>query len=206
MLAPLVRLVTGVQDRWVGVDPVDAGGDPVQRVYFANHSSHLDAPVVWAALPPQVRARARPVAARDYWDADPVRRFVSQRWLRVVLVDRARAEGGPPPSAPMEQALRDGDSLVLFPEGTRNLDPEAGLLAFKSGLYHLKRQFPAVEFVPVHLANLNRILPKGELVPVPVIARVTFGAPVALLQGDDKEHFLARARAALEALAAPEEA
>lgn len=200
MLAPLVRLVTGVQDKWIGLDPVDEDGAPIQRVYFANHSSHLDAPVIWASLPPQVRARTRPVAARDYWDRG-VRRFVSQQWLHVVLVDRARTKDGPPPSAPMEEALRAGDSLILFPEGTRNVDPDAGLLGFKAGLYHLGRQFPAVELVPVYLANLSRILPKGELAPVPIIARVTFGAPVPVLPDDDKDRFLARARAALQALA-----
>jgi len=206
MLAPLIRLVTGVVDRWVGIDPVSPDGEPIQRVYFANHSSHLDAPVVWAALPGPVRERTRPVAARDYWTADPLRRLVSERWLHVVLVDRSRAPGAPSPTAPIEQALRDGDSLIFFPEGTRNLDPEAGLLAFKSGLYHLARQFPAVGFVPVHLANLNRFLPKGELVPVPVLARVVFGAPVALREEDDKDSFLARARTALEALAEVEDA
>ncbi|MEQ1505883.1 MAG: lysophospholipid acyltransferase family protein [Myxococcota bacterium] len=204
MLAPLVRLVTGVQDRWVGLDPVDAEGEPIQRVYFANHSSHLDAPVIWAALPPVVRGRTRPVAARDYWDAG-FRRVLSERWLHVVLIDRARTEGGPPPSAPMEQALRDGDSLILFPEGTRNLEPDDGLLGFKAGLYHLARAFPQIPFVPVYLANLNRILPKGGRVPVPVIARVTFGAPVPLWPDDDKDRYLARARAALQDLALAED-
>jgi 1-acyl-sn-glycerol-3-phosphate acyltransferase len=201
MLAPLVRLVTGVQDRWVGVDPVDPDGDPIQRIYFANHSSHLDAPVIWASLPPQVRARARPVAARDYWDHG-VRRFVSEQWLRVVLVDRVRTPGVSP-SAPMERALQAGESLILFPEGTRNVDPEAGLLPFKSGLFHLARQFPEVEIVPVYLENLSRMLPKGGLAPVPLIARVTFGAPVPLLPEDDKDAFLGRARAALQDLATP---
>ncbi|MBA2320335.1 MAG: 1-acyl-sn-glycerol-3-phosphate acyltransferase [Deltaproteobacteria bacterium] len=204
MLATLIRFVTGVQDRWVGSDPVGPDGDPVQRVYFANHASHLDAPVVWAALPGAVRALTRPVAARDYWTADPLRRFVSGQ-LRVVLVDRIRVEGGPPPTAPIEQALRDGDSLIFFPEGTRNLDPERGLLAFKSGLYHLARQFPDVEFVPVHLANLNRFLPKGELVPVPVLARVSFGAAVPVREGETKDAYLSRARLALASLSEVED-
>jgi 1-acyl-sn-glycerol-3-phosphate acyltransferase len=203
MLAPFLRLVTGVQDRWIGLSPVDGRGRAIQRVYFANHASHLDAPVVWSALPRQARPRARPVAAREYWDAGPVRRFFARGFLPVLLVDRVRADGAPPPWAPMEEALRAGDSLILFPEGTRNLTPEAGLLAFKSGLYHLARQFPTVEFVPVHLANTGRMLPKGELVPVPLVARVTFGAPVRWRADDDKERFLARARDALAALASP---
>ena len=200
MLAPLIRLVTGVQGRWIGVDPVDPDGEPIQRIYYANHASHLDAPVIWAALPTHVRARVRPVAAREYWTADALRRHVSQQWLRAVLVDRVKVPGAPPPITPLAAALADGDSLILFPEGTRNLDPDAGLLAFKSGLFHLGRQFPAVQIVPVYLANLSRILPKGEFTPVPLIARATFGAPIPLQPDDEKDAWLARARAALAAL------
>jgi 1-acyl-sn-glycerol-3-phosphate acyltransferase len=205
LLAGLIRIVTGVQDRWVGVDPLEADGRLVQRIYFANHASHLDAPVIWASLPPQVRARTRPVAASDYWGHDRLRRFVSQDLLRVVMVDRG--SGGAPGSAlaPLERALLAGDSLILFPEGTRNPQPDDGLLDFKSGLYHLARQFPQVELVPTWLANLNRILPKGEVAPVPLLARVTFGAPVLLRPGEDKGPFLERARLALLALSAREE-
>lgn len=201
MLAPLIRLVTGVQGRWLGVDPVDEDGEPIQRIYFANHASHLDAPVIWASLPPNVRVRARPVAAREYWEADALRRYLSQQWLRVVLVDRQKVEGAPPPLTPLEQALQDGDSLILFPEGTRNLDPDAGLMPFKSGLFHLAHQFPEVQIVPVYLANLSRILPKGEFTPVPLIARATFGAPIPVAPDDEKGPWLARARETLAALA-----
>lgn len=209
MLAGLVRLVTGVQARWAGCDPVDDAGDVPQRIFFANHTSHLDTPVIWASLPAVVRARTRPVAARDYWDRDPIRRFLSQRWLRVILVDRAPgprpAPAAPRGSGPMEEALAFGDSLILYPEGTRNPTPDEGLLPFKAGLYHLAKQFASVELVPVHLANLSRILPKGELLPVPLLARVVFGAPLRVGEGEAKDAFLERARGALEALAAGED-
>jgi 1-acyl-sn-glycerol-3-phosphate acyltransferase len=205
MLAGLVRLVTGAQATWKGCEPLDAEGRVPQRIYFANHASHLDTPVIWASLPWPVRACTRPAAARDYWDRDPIRRFVSQRWLRAVLVDRRRAEPERPPGVEMEEVLAAGESLVIFPEGTRNTSPDDGLLPFKAGLYHLARKFPSVELVPVHLANLSRILPKGEALPVPLIARVVFGAPLRVEEGEAKDAFLERTRQALERLAAGEE-
>lgn len=204
MLAPLLRLVTGVQDRWEGIDPLGAGGEVLQRIYFANHASHLDAPVIWAALPPVLRARTRPVAARDYWDCGPIRRFLSRDILRVVFIERNTQAPRGRALWPIEEALRAGDSLILFPEGTRNQRPDEGLLPFRSGLYHIAERFPGVQIVPTWLENASRILPKGEFAPVPLIVRVTFGAPIVLQAGEDKEAFLARAAAALRALSPSE--
>ncbi|MEZ4237043.1 MAG: lysophospholipid acyltransferase family protein [Myxococcota bacterium] len=119
--------------------------------------------------------------------------------MRAVFVDRCGIDAADA-CAPMAAALRDGDSLILFPEGTRNLDPERGVQPFKSGIYHLASAFPAVQVVPVHLVNLGRMMPKGHLVPVPMLAGVRFGPPVPRLAGDDKQRFLDRARDALIAL------
>src|SRR5438046_9546965 len=69
-------------------------------------------------------------------------------------------------------------SLIVFPEGTRGAGPE--IAPFKSGLYHLSVGKPALELVPVYLDNVYRILPKGELLPVPIACCATFGPPLAL--------------------------
>ena len=102
----------------------------------------------------------------------------------------------------MAGSLDAGTSLILFPEGTRNTTDER-LLPFKSGLFHLAGARPQVELVPVWIENLNRVMPKGEFVPIPLLCTVTFGAPLRLQAGEDKAAFLERARAALLA-AAPE--
>ena len=62
------------------------------------------------------------------------------------------------------------------------------------------RMRPDIELVPAWLENLNRILPKGEIVPVPLLGSVTFGAPISLDGDEPKGHFLQRARHALVAL------
>ncbi|KAB2964488.1 MAG: 1-acyl-sn-glycerol-3-phosphate acyltransferase, partial [Thermoanaerobaculia bacterium] len=95
-------------------------------------------------------------------------------------------------------ALDDGSSLILFPEGTRG--PGGLPQPFKAGLYHLCRERPGLELVPVWLDHLNRVLPKGEFVPVPLSATATFGAPLRLEPGEERDAFLERARAALVAL------
>ena len=188
------RLVTAVRADWIGVEPV-----PGTRVYYANHASNGDFVLVWAVLPSRLRARVRPVAGADYWLATKLKSFIGRHVFNAVLIDR-KGEG--PREAPVErmaEALDAGSSLILFPEGTRNLTDEA-LLPFKTGLYHLARARPEVDLVPVWIENLNRVMPKGEIVPIPLLCRVRFGAPVRLDAEEGKDAFLARARASLLAL------
>lgn len=191
------RLLTGARALWLGCT-----AQPVQRLYYANHSSHGDFVLLWASLPAELRRSTRPVAGADYWLSGSVRRYLIQRVFNAVLVDRQRASPDSNPLQPMLDALDRGDSLILFPEGTRNL--EDGLLPFKSGLYHLARTRPGVELIPVWIANLNRAMPKGRALPLPLLCTLSFGAPLAHLEGEGKAAFLERARNALLALA-PEE-
>lgn len=196
VLAILVKLVAGSSVRWVGCEPTNR-----QRVYFANHTSHLDALVLWTALGPATRVTARPVAARDYWEAGALRRHLATRVFNAILIDRHHpgAHGGNP-LTPLLEALDDARrySLILFPEGTRGTDSTPA--PFKSGLYHLAKHRPDVEMIPVLIDNMNRILPKGELLPVPLLGSVSFGAPLRLEDGEAKPAFLERARAAVNAL------
>lgn len=200
-LASACRLLSGVTVDW-RCDPYGAA----QRVYFANHSSHLDFVVIWAALPASRRRSTRPVAGRDYWERSAIRRYLAGHVFRAVLVDRGHADPECARSlarlavARMAQEMGQRDSLIVFPEGTRSTSGSIG--PFKSGLYHLSCARPDAELVPVYLENLNRILPKGEALPAPMLSRVTFGPPLPTNAGEPKEAFLARARDALLALGA----
>ncbi|RZT31824.1 lysophospholipid acyltransferase family protein [Cupriavidus agavae] len=200
LIIGFAQLLTGMQARWNGCLPMAR-----QRVYFANHSSHGDFVLIWGSLPPDLRPQTRPVAGADYWLKSPLRRFIGRDVFNALLIDRTGTGAGAAadPVAQMAQVLADGASLIIFPEGTRNTTEER-LLPFKSGIYHLARSCPAeagVEFVPVWIDNLNRVMPKGEVVPVPLLCTVTFGTPLTLAAGEPKEDFLARARAGLLCLA-----
>ena len=201
MIAAVIRFVTGAQARWAGVAPVPEAGPAPKRVYFANHTSNLDAPVIWASLPTELRRRTRPVAARDYWERTRLRRWLATRIFRVVLIERKHVSARANPLAVMEAALDAGDSLIIFPEGTRGTDDDGEMNDFKPGLWHLARKHPDAELVPVYLENLNRILPKGDFLLIPLQAAVTFGAPVRPAEGEEKAAFLARARESVAALA-----
>ena len=185
------RFVTAVRAESRGFWP-----DIRPRVYFANHASHGDFVLIWTVLPPAVRARTRPVAGADYWRKDGPRRFIGERVFKAVLVEREAEKRTEDPILQMATALDEGFSLILFPEGTRNLT-DMPLLPFKSGLYRLALARPGLEMVPVWIANLNRVMPKGELIPVPLICTVSFGTPLTLRPGEDKTAFLERARDAL---------
>lgn len=191
-LAFIARLITGAQGHWIGSPP-----KAEQRIYFANHQSHFDWVLIWAALPRELRAMTRPIAAKDYWTSTPFKRWLTSEVFNAVYVNRQRTDDQDP-LEPLLEALRRGDSLVIFPEGTRSHKGEP--MPFKSGLYHLAEQFPDVPLVPAWIDNVQRVMPKGEVVPVPVLCSVSFGAPLKLEPGEDKRAFLERARAAVLAL------
>lgn len=202
IVSALTLLTTGATARWAGSQPTAA-----QRVYFANHTSHLDTLVLWSLLPPHLRLLTRPVAAKEYWNASDLRRFIAHKVFNAVLVARPDQADGEASSqvalasqafSTMLEAMGEGHSLILFPEGTRGNG--TSMRPFKSGLYHLARKKPGLEMIPVYLENLNRILPKGELLPIPLLVSVSFGPPLYLAEQDTKRTFLDRARHAIEEL------
>lgn len=188
--AEFAKLLTGARAHWQGCEPENK-----LRVYFANHTSNLDFVLLWAALPRSLRAVTRPVAARDYWTADPVRRALAERVFNAVLIERKKVTRASNPMEGMLAALKSGNSLIIFPEGGRMMDGQIG--EFRGGLYHLAKEEKEVEFVPAFIENLNRVMPKGEVLPVPLLCSVRFGVPLHLESEEGKAEFLNRARSAL---------
>jgi 1-acyl-sn-glycerol-3-phosphate acyltransferase len=193
MLAAIARLLSGASIRWISCQP-----DTCQRVYFANHTSHLDALLIWSSLPRRIREITRPVAAKDYWSKGRLRRWLAQEVFDALLIDRTDIKVHQSPVDLMLREIGVSRSLIMFPEGSRSVTGEVG--EFKSGLYYLAKKRPEIELVPVHIDNLNRVLPRGEFLPVPLLSCISFGPPLWLERGEMKQDFLTRARRAVLAL------
>ncbi len=192
LLTWTARIISGVSVRWVDSQP-----DTCQRVYFANHTSHLDVVLVWSALPANVRHLTRPIAAKDYWEGGSIRRHLA-KVFNAMLIDRKEIKVHQSPVDMMLREIGKTHSLILFPEGGRSPGEEVG--EFKSGLYYLGKKRPELELIPVYINNMNRILPRGEFLPVPLLSSLTFGPPIWLEAGEPKTDFLARAREAVLSL------
>ena len=188
-LLGLIRVLTGAQARWQGCPP-----KAEQRIYFANHQSHADLVLMWAALPAELRSITRPIAAKDYWTKTPFKKWITTAVFNAIYVDRVKI-GDQDPLEPLIDALENGDSIILFPEGTRGNQDEPQ--SFKSGLYNLALKFPNVVLVPAWINNVQRVMPKGEVVPVPILCSVTYGAPITLEADEPRSGFLTRARQAV---------
>ena len=198
-LCLITSFITGVTSKQAS----DLAFTPTNKVYYANHASHGDFVLVWISLPKTWRMLTQPVAGADYWLGSKLKAFIAEQVFRVLLIDR---QHDPKQAmAAMDGALKQGKSLILFPEGTRNTTDDQVLLPFKSGLYHLARENENVEFVPVWINNINRVLPKGKILPIPLLCDVRIGEVIKKLPDEDKTEFLTRTRQALLDLA-PQEA
>ncbi len=197
VLTFVARFIIAARADWKGIEPV-----PKQRIYFANHVSNADMPMVWSVLPPALRRQTRPVAAADYWLKNKLRAFAGRDVFGAVLIDRRPEARVEDPLEKILEALDEGASLIIFPEGNRNMTDDP-LLPFRAGIFNMGSARPEVDLVPTWIANLNEIMPKGEIIPLPLICTVTFGAPIHVEEGEGKDAFLKRASDALAALAPP---
>ena len=120
------------------------------------------------------------------------------RQFNALLIDRTEIKVHQSPVDLMLREIGDTYSLIVFPEGSRNDEPE--MREFKSGLYYLSKKKPDLELVPVYIENVNRVLPRGEFLPVPLLSRVLFGPPIQREFKEAKVDFLIRAREAVRQL------
>ncbi|GAG44660.1 unnamed protein product, partial [marine sediment metagenome] len=121
--------------------------------------------------------------------------YMALKVFNALLIDRKEIKVHQSPVDLMIREIGHTHSLIVFPEGGRSAT--GGMGEFKSGLYYLCKKRPDLELIPVHLDNMNRILPRGQFLPVPLLSCITFGAPIWLEAGEKKTDFLQRARQAV---------
>lgn len=191
---PLARLVTGLDvlhaERLPSTGPA---------IIAANHSSHVDTWLLLSLFPARTLAKVRPVAAADYFLANPAISWFSRQVIGIVPVERRRLERGVDVLAPAKAALAAGDILVIFPEGTRGADPDH-MAALKPGVAMLASEAPATPVIPVWIQGAGRVLPKGSWLAAPLTCCVVVGE--ALYWTGERMSFMTALRGALEALAA----
>ena len=168
ILRPLLKLLFGM-----GVEGRENLEGLEQFILVANHNSHLDTAFLFHVLPRRHISRTHPVAALDYFGKTRLLYAMAQFLFQPVWVERGRM--GADPLGGMRERLRQGHSVIIFPEGTRG---EPGVLGpFRTGVGRLAMEFEGVPVVPVYLAGAERALPRSTALPLPVWARVVVGPP-----------------------------
>jgi 1-acyl-sn-glycerol-3-phosphate acyltransferase len=156
-----------------------------QQIIVANHNSHLDAFVVMALVPFKDIPKVKCVGAKDYWAGTKFLSWFSDRFIGAILLDRNGETEDP--LEPIYEALEEGYSIVIFPEGTRGEPEKRSELRF--GVAKLAQKFPNIKFTPVFLHGLGRALPKGASLIIPFICSVNIGKAVSW-QHRGKSHFM----------------
>jgi 1-acyl-sn-glycerol-3-phosphate acyltransferase len=191
LVRPFMALFIGLRVR--GREHLDV---PDPFVIVANHSSHLDTVSLLSLFPLRRLRRLRPCAAADYFGRSPIVLATSRTLFNILPIARKEISDDDHPIERMRQTLVSGESLLLFPAGTRGGGDEIGEL--RSGIAYLAEQVPDLTVVPAYLENMGRALPKGEFLPVPFFCEVRLGAPRTLT--GTREQMLTQLRAAMEAL------
>jgi 1-acyl-sn-glycerol-3-phosphate acyltransferase len=191
---PLARLLTGADV--IGREHLPLRGP---AIVTPNHNSHVDTLLLLCIFRARALRFVRPVAAADYFLADPVIAWFSRHVIGIVPVWRNLHGEGADLLAPMRAALDAGAILVMFPEGTRGRGQD-DMAPFKSGVARLAEAYPDAPVTPVWIQGAGRVLPKGEALPVPLTCQVQVGAPLRF--AGDRAQFLDRLRCELETLRA----
>ncbi len=161
-----------------------------QFIIVANHNSHLDTMTLMASMPASIVHKVRPVAAADHFGKTRLKRFLTNYFVNSLLIRRKRDKDNPEndPINVMLQAIDNGDSLIIFPEGTRG-EPEVKQ-TLKPGVAILLSKRPNTVWVPAYMAGMGTAMPKDDNLIVPVESKIIFGEVQKIAEGATVESIL----------------
>ncbi len=179
LLRPFMTMFIGLRVRGREHLPTDG-----PFILVANHSSHLDTASLLSLFPLRRLWKIQPVAAADYFERNKLVSMLSKACFNILPIARKGLTPETNPLPKMEAALRAGNALIIFPEGTRGTGEAVS--HFHSGIAHLVERCPDIPVVPAYLVNMGRSLPKGEWIPLPFFCEVRLGE-TRMLNGNRRE-------------------
>ena len=168
LMRTFLRIIAGV--KYINKEAINKHP---QFILVSNHNSHLDTMALMSVLKITQLKTTHPVAAGDYFGKSPFRAFITKLFTNALLIKRSKTSDGQNPIDLMSESLLNGDSLILFPEGSRG-EPQK-MQQFKKGIGIILNRHPQIPFIPVYMTGMGKILPKGEMLLVPFDSYVVFG-------------------------------
>lgn len=197
LVRPLLTLIIGVR-----FENTEVLSKTKQFIIVGNHNSHLDAVSIRSVLPAYQKKNTYTIAAKDYFGTSSMSCKAMTWFLNAVLIRRERVPHEPSAIEILDDCLKKGKSLILFPEGSRG---QAGVITeFKKGIAVLLKRHPNLHFIPTYINGFGRILPKDSNLCLPLPCKIRFGEPMKS-ESQDIDDILQQVRTAILDLKPAEE-
>lgn len=138
----------------------------------------MDTAAFLAMIPMKGHLEAHPIAANDYFGRSPFARKFFEFVFNTIIINRKGKQEIDKTIEPINLALSQKKSILIFPEGSRG-EPEI-MGQFKNGIAYILKTHPTIPFVPIYMQGLGKAMPKGDSVIIPHDSKIIVGRPVLI--------------------------
>lgn len=180
LMRNFLRIIFGIS--YKNLDSIKAQN---QFIIIANHNSHMDTISILSAIPTKHLTMVFPIAAGDYFGKNKLTKFLTEFFINTLLITRIKTTEKNNALENIDQLLKNGKSIIIFPEGSRG---EAEVMQdFKHGASILLKKNPNLPFIPIFLKGMGKALPKGDPFLIPMECQVRIGNPIWIKNIQEKE-------------------